>query len=157
MKAQDGSVATLLDSNLPSLCLIVTGSRDWLDRRSVWNPLNQVRRGYPGRRILIRNGKARKGVDHLVSRWTERYAHLGIEEDPHRADWDIHGNQAGFLRNQEMVDAGADFLMAWANPCTKNAPWCPKVIHPSHGTAHCVDRAKEAGIRVLFSPLGMSW
>lgn len=154
MNTQDAEPATQLNAN-PAFVLGVTGSRDWTSRRSVWLPLNQML--WHHRRLIVRNGKARKGVDRLVGEWTERFPDHLVLEDPHPADWGRHGNQAGFLRNQEMVDAGMDALMAWALPCRKNAPWCPPGRHPTHGTFDCVEKARAAGITVYFSPEGMSW
>lgn len=154
MNAQDAELAAWLSAN-PRFVLGVTGSRDWATRSSVWIPLTQMLRHR--KRLLVRNGKAKRGVDRHVSDWTARLPDHLVLEDPHPADWGRHGNQAGFLRNQEMVDAGMDALMAWALPCRKNAPWCPTGEHPTHGTADCVDKARAAGIPVYFSPEGMSW
>lgn len=155
--AQREPVGVVLDSNLPTLYLIVTGSRGWTDRPSVWSPLTGLVRANPGRRIVVRNGKCKKGLDLLVSGWTDRAARLGVEEIPYETDWDRFGNGAGHVRNQVMVDAGADLLMAWAKPCRLNRRWCPEGPHATHGTADCVGRARAAGIPVFFSPLGMSW
>lgn len=155
MEAQQQLMAVELDPNLSYFELIVTGSRDWLDRRSVWLPLNRLL-GHHGR-LLVRNGKAKRGVDKHVSDWCERFDDSLVLEDPHPADWDAFGFQAGFRRNQEMVDAGAGAVMAWANPCRKNGRWCPPGMHPSHGTADCVKKGRAAGIPIYFSPEGMSW
>lgn len=152
--AQDAELEAWLTAN-PAFRLGITGSRDWTRRSAVWLPLGAMLRHH--RRLLIRNGKAKKGADLLVSQWTARLPDRLAEEDPHPADWDAHGNQAGFLRNQEMVDAGLDALMVWANPCKKNSPWCPRGIHPSHGTADCVEKARAAGVPILFSPEGLNW
>lgn len=136
--------------------LIITGSRDWTDRRSVWTPLDRLR-GQHGR-LLIRNGKARKGADALVSEWCEENRRGGVTERPYPADWGGSGGKgAGFVRNGAMVDAGANAVLAWANPCRKNSTWCPPGPHPSHGTADCVRKARTAGIPVHFCPLGMKW
>lgn len=138
----------------PPFRLGITGSRDWTSRSSVWVPMNRMLRHH--RRLVVRNGKAKKGADRLVSDWTVRFPDHLVLEDPHPADWSL-GNHAGFLRNQEMVDAGMDALMVWANPCRKNGPWCPPGVHPSHGTADCVEKARAAGVTILFSSEGMSW
>lgn len=59
-----------------------------------------------------------------------------IEEYP--ANWDLHGNAAGPIRNQRMVDLRppADVLVA--------AP-----LGKSPGTRDCMARARKAGIRVV--------
>lgn len=58
--------------------------------------------------------------------------------EPHPADWDAHGKAAGPLRNQQMVDLGADVCLAFHRTGAGN-----------RGTADCVKRAREAGIRVV--------
>lgn len=146
-----------MNLNSPNFVVIVTGPRDWLDRRAVWRPLDLTLAHYGS--LLVRNGKAKRGVDSLVSEWTRLQKGHGVTEDPHPADWDTHGHQAGFIRNGEMVKAlpRADVVMAWGLPCEKNARWCPRGVHPTHGTADCVKKAREAGIRVVFSRHGMKW
>lgn len=154
MNTQDAELEAWLASN-PAFVLGVTGSRGWARRRSVWVPLNRMLSHH--RRLIVRNGKAKKGVDSHVSDWTALFPDHIVQEDPHPARWDLYGSQAGFRRNQEMVDAGMDALMAWALPCDQRKPWCPPGEHPTHGTFDCVEKARAAGITVHFSPEGMSW
>ncbi len=58
----------------------------------------------------------------------------GLPVEAHPADWSI-GKKAGPLRNQEMVDLGADLCLAFVAP-------------ESRGTRDCLRRAEEAGIPV---------
>lgn len=155
MDAQSQLEASKLVLNLPYFELIITGSRDWTDRRAVHLPLTRLLKRHG--RLLIRNGKNRRGADRIVSDWSSRFLDVLVLEKPYLPDWDTHGNYAGNLRNQDMVNAGAQAVMAWANPCRKNGRWCPPGEHPSHGTADCVERARAARIPVYFSPEGMSW
>jgi hypothetical protein len=60
-----------------------------------------------------------------------------ISTETHKADWTTHGKGAGPLRNQKMVDLGADIAVAYMH-------------EGSRGTADCVARAKKAGIEVLL-------
>lgn len=99
----------------------------------------------------------KRGVDHFMHEWSEMFDDSVVLEIPHPADWDLHRKAAGFVRNQEMVDARMDALMVWANPCSKRTRWCPPGEHPSHGTADCVERARVAKVPIHFSPEGMSW
>lgn len=57
--------------------------------------------------------------------------------DVHTADWTTHGKAAGPLRNQTMVDSGADICLAFYREGAGN-----------RGTADCVRRARTAGIEV---------
>lgn len=66
---------------------------------------------------------------------------LGLDVEPHYADWKDGGKSAGPKRNQEMVDAGADFCIAVHD-----------AIAWSKGTKDCVARCLMAKIPVfLFS------
>jgi hypothetical protein len=154
VNAQSDEMPTWFTEN-PAFRLGVTGSRDWASRASVWVPLDRMlaHRRY----LIVRNGKAKRGVDRFVSEWADRFEDHIVFEDPHPANWNAHGNQAGFLRNQEMVDAGLDALMAWALPCRRRRPWCPPGEHPTHGTFDCVEKARAAKVPIHFSPEGMSW
>lgn len=142
--------------------LAVTGSRDWWGRASVWTPLDRIRVRYD--EVIIVNGKAKDGLDALVSEWTEEYANEGVAEIPLPADWNNTQNDphfvrhlAGFVRNQKIIDERPDRLLVWANPCRRRKPSCPPGVHPSHGTADCVQRARDAKIPVSFCPRGMKW
>ena len=55
--------------------------------------------------------------------------------ETHPADWSTHGRAAGPIRNQQMVDRGADICLAFPTSS-------------SIGTWDCVRRAKAAGIPV---------
>ena len=154
MNAQRAELEAQLLAN-PRFVLGVTGSRNWTSRRSVWIPATTMLRHH--RRIAVRNGMCRRGVDRFMHEWAEKFDSSVVLEIPHVADWSPDNRAAGFLRNQEMVNAGMDALMAWALPCAKRTRWCPAGEHPSHGTADCVEKAREAGIPIHFSPEGMSW
>lgn len=159
MLLQEARQARELILNSPNpqrvLWIAVTGSRDWWDRRSVWTPLDHLRSRYD--HLVVFNGKAPKGLDCLVSEWTAMREGQGVFEVPFPADWDQHGWQAGFLRNGDMIKAGPDRLLAWAKPCRKPKRSCPPGPHPSHGTADCVQQARDAAIPVSFCPTGMNW
>ena len=71
------------------------------------------------------------------------HAHLhavarGWVVEAYAANWLLHGNSAGPIRNQRMVD-----LRPVANVCV-GAP-----LGKSPGTRDCMARARKAGIRVV--------
>lgn len=70
------------------------------------------------------------GADTLAARTWEDW---GGKTESHPADWTQHGKAAGPLRNQEMVDSGIDFLVAFPG---------------GRGTADMVRRAEAAGVPV---------
>lgn len=81
--------------------VIVTGSRHWTDRDSLWAALDAAKP------TLVVNGGAR-GADLMARGWAwENGARCHIFE----ADWHTHGKSAGMRRNREMADAYPDALV----------------------------------------------
>ena len=92
-----------------------------------WFPISPIDR------FVVVHGGAR-GADAWASDWT-RYQRYAVEE-VHPADWAKYGRAAGPIRNQEMVDAGADACFAFP-------------VIGSVGTYDCMRRARRAGIKTL--------
>lgn len=80
--------------------------------------------------ILIVQGGA-TGADRIAREWSKA---RGPEPVTFRADWDRFGRRAGRLRNEVMVAAGADFVVAFPG---------------GRGTNHCVETARLAKLMVL--------
>jgi hypothetical protein len=79
----------------------------------------------------IVHGSCPTGADFIAREW----AILNfLPDEPHPADWSI-GKKAGPLRNQEMVDLGADVVLAFP-------------VGASRGTRDCIRRAETAGLEV---------
>ncbi|AUV62018.1 hypothetical protein KIV63_gp26 [Mycobacterium phage SWU2] len=116
--------------------VLVTGSRDWRDRHSVWNALHQELIQFPDG-IVVVHGAAR-GADDIADRWAWGMHQMGypVRPEDHPADWNGLGKRAGIIRNQAMVDLGADVCHAFP-------------LEGSIGTRHCMSRAYAAGIRVV--------
>ena len=112
--------------------ILVTGSREFDNEDTIWEALGGFL-GDPSRTHMLVHGAAR-GADELARTiWTAN----GEFEEPHPADWGLYGKAAGSIRNQEMVDAGANVCLAFYKKGAGN-----------RGTADCVRRAKLAGIPV---------
>jgi hypothetical protein len=62
--------------------------------------------------------------------------HPDIIQEKHPADWNQFGKCAGFLRNYQMVQKGADLCIAFIVPGQSN------------GTMHTVEAARAVGIPV---------
>jgi ABC-type sugar transport system substrate-binding protein len=113
--------------------VIISGDRNWfcadLARRVI-------------ARLVARCGEvdivqgAADGVDRA---FVEAAYDAGCGVCSFPADWDRYGKKAGPLRNQEMVDAGADFVIA----VHRSLAW-------SRGTRDLVIRALAAGIPVYL-------
>lgn len=83
--------------------------------------------------IILMHGACPTGVDLVVDKWAERNL-IPVKRFP--ADWDKHGKAAGPIRNQQMVDKGPSYMIAFPSSGT--------------GTRDCARRADEAGIPVFI-------
>jgi ABC-type sugar transport system substrate-binding protein len=108
--------------------VLVTGGRDYKNKDALSAALRSATFGQDD--VTIVHGGAR-GADALAHQiGTEKGWRVVVSP----ADWDALGRSAGPMRNQQMIDAGADIVVA--------APG-------GGGTADCVRRAKRAGIPVM--------
>lgn len=110
--------------------ILVTISRDWdnydaIDEALIQAVGERIPTEYPD--VTVVHGASQ--MDWFVAGVAYGF---GMELEAHPANWRI-GKAAGFLRNQEMVDAGADLCLAF-------------IKNGSHGASHCAERAEKAGI-----------
>jgi hypothetical protein len=119
--------------------VLITGSREFVERTVIAAALSQVARENPGAIITVVNGGAR-GADSLSGAIARSYPGRLIEER-HPADWQLPDGsknwRAGFERNQRMVDLGADICLAFFHTGAKN-----------NGTRHAATAAAAAHIPV---------
>lgn len=73
-----------------------------------------------------------ESVDMVAEKWANLH---GIQTEPHSADWNQFGLRAGPMRNQEMINLGAEVVFAF--PAGK-----------SIGTRGCIKMAQKANIPV---------
>lgn len=134
--------------------ILITGSRAWSDAQlladtllDAWHDATQD--GYDS--IVIVHGGA-EGADTLAELWARGN---GLDFELHEADWeecapncppgpghrktnrrgDEYCPTAGHRRNQRMVDAGADLVVAF-------------LVGPAKGTRDCMRRAEKARLPV---------
>ena len=105
--------------------VIVCGGRDYADRSAVGGVLGMLRDG-----VTIVHGAA-PGADRLAA---VEATLRGLDVEAHPAYWNAYGKAAGPIRNQRMLDAGAELVIAFPG---------------GRGTADMVRRSREAGIVVL--------
>lgn len=125
------------------LVILVTGSRVYAEpgrmatgRKLIGDALAQAVRDAVADAVVVRHGCCR-GADMIADEWARAMQRLGrnVEIDGKPADWDRYGKAAGFIRNAQMVTAGADTCLAFP-------------VGTSPGTRDCITRAQEAGIPV---------
>jgi hypothetical protein len=108
--------------------VIVCGGRGYADADMVGVSLDAVARKHPNGLVIVQGGAA--GADELARDWCQS---RNVECVTYAADWEKHGRAAGPMRNQQMLDAGADGVVAFPG---------------GRGTADMVERAQRAGVPV---------
>lgn len=112
--------------------VLITGSRDWSDYLAVYRVLNSVcdefGLNYPPdeygntmpdpRKITVVHGACPQGADFWADQWCIGSFFLA---ERHPADWETYGKRAGFVRNAEMVNLGADLCLAFIRNNSKGA------------------------------------
>lgn len=97
--------------------LLVTGSRDWGNSAVVLKALRAVYSLDKPDKVLV-SGACPTGADRLAEVF---WSHFGGTIERHPANWELHGKSAGYIRNSEMVNAGADLCIAFIKNNSKGA------------------------------------
>jgi hypothetical protein len=113
--------------------ILITGSRDWKDRVVIANAIRQawIDADKPYRVTIVHGGA--RGADYIAGEFGKR---MRFDVEVHEADWSA-GKRAGYIRNQKMVDLGADICLAFIRNESKGATMCAKL-------------AEDAGIPVKY-------
>lgn len=106
---------------------LITGSRNFPDEDKVRMAMDAWADGY----VVV--GDCPTGADKFARQWCKD---KNIDYEVHYADWNKYGKAAGPLRNQAMIDAKPDLVIAFYHG-------------DSRGTRDCVRRALIARIPVL--------
>lgn len=106
--------------------VIVCGGREYADRERVFAVLDSTHAARPI--TVLMHGNAR-GADGLADEW----AAGKVQTATFTPLWEEHGRAAGPMRNQEMLDAGPDLVIAFPG---------------GRGTADMVRRARAVGVEV---------
>jgi len=107
--------------------ILVTGSRDWTDSQFV----DVILAGFLPDSVVLVSGACPRGADALCEDFARRN---GWTIERHPAKWNELGKRAGFVRNAEMVNLGADICLAF-------------IKNGSKGASHTARLAEAAGIR----------
>lgn len=134
-REEKGELARFLDS-LPGMPrrVLFTGSRTWEDEIAVFHVLYAIEQAveYASWPMTLVHGAYPWGLDNMASRMVYGRPRPWIEE-PHPADWPRFGRAAGPIRNQLMVNLGADACFGFR-------------LQSSRGTTDCLTKARIAGI-----------
>ncbi len=116
--------------------ILVTGSRHWSDPGVIADAIDMALAllGRPEQWTLV-HGACPTGADEMADTVAAFIGNDNVERHPAR--WDAEGKAAGPLRNQRMVDLGADICLAFHLP-------------GSRGTDDCIRRAQRAGIKTVI-------
>lgn len=122
----------------------MTGSRDIPAEHaeSVRGAISQMIRADMNRcePVTVIDGGCATGADAMARQLVRilRSLRYQVESETYPADWARHGKAAGPIRNQDMVETGADQCIAFFYEGAGN-----------RGTTDCAKRAEAAGIPVL--------
>ena len=86
-----------------------------------------------GTKLTLVHGACPSGTDAIADRWARRREDAGVIVETHQANWNQYKRSAGPIRNQHMVDLGADMCIGF-------------VYGASIGTRHTLSLARNAKI-----------
>lgn len=109
--------------------VVFCGGRRYADAGRVSAVMERLAREHRGRIVIIQGGA--NGADRLAA---QAAMELGLTCETWPADWTRYGRGAGPIRNQAMLDSGADLVVAFPG---------------GRGTADMVKRARAAGVPVV--------
>jgi hypothetical protein len=111
--------------------ILITGSRTWTDVSCIIEAITDVVResGVSKEDTVIVHGACPRGADAIADALAKQW---GVAVERHPADWSI-GRRAGFVRNAEMANLGADVCLAFNH-------------NNSNGTKMMADLTQKAGI-----------
>lgn len=124
------------------LRLLVTGSRHWPVPSLVRNDLHSWFILPEVTTLVVVHGACPTGADLFAQEFCDEYESWSpffgkdLIPEPHPAHWHTYGSAAGPIRNQEMVDLGADIVLAYP-------------AADSVGTVDCMTKAVAAGLTVI--------
>lgn len=112
--------------------LTVTGGRHYSDSAHVFRVLDEIHAAHPVTE-LVQGGAT--GADRFAKLWGDS---RGVKVRTFDADWKAHGNAAGPMRNQEMLE----YVLR------QDARRMLVAFPGNKGTADCVRRFVAAGVEL---------
>jgi len=112
--------------------LLITGSQTWVDEERIRHILGGL--GFNPAATTLVSGGCPKGADMMCE---NAALDLGWHVELHHADWTRFGKRAGYIRNAEMVNLGADMCLAF-------------IMNNSPGASMTAELAENAGIKTYI-------
>lgn len=94
--------------------VIVCGSRNWSDYKMVEEVISSLAIANPGLTVIQGGAKGADSLAALVCR------NNGIDCEVFTADWNHKGKGAGHIRNRQMLNSGADLVIAFKDDFNHN-------------------------------------
>lgn len=117
--------------------ILITGSRTWDDEDTIREAIGAIVAVQGPENVVVVHGACPQGADHIADRIAGSWGG-GMTVERHPADWRPNGRLdfgAGYRRNADMVNLGADVCLAFIRDGSK-------------GATHCADLAERAGIEL---------
>lgn len=128
----------MLANDEPPIRILITGSRDWADYNKIYEALALQDRCHEhsdcSHRYVLVSGHCPNGADVMAE---DVAKHFGWGVELHPADWRRYKGSAGFRRNAEMVNLGADVCLAF-------------IKNNSKGATMTAELAQKAGIETVI-------
>ena len=115
--------------------VIIAGSRTWDAYYKIHSVLNELAflADILGTGLTVKHGACPTGADAIADAWITDHQALQVKVERFPADWRKLGKRAGMIRNADMVDSGADMVVAFLRD-------------GSTGTSNTIQLARTAGI-----------
>ncbi len=84
--------------------VLVCGGRDYVNTSKIYETLDDI----DGITSIIHGGA--RGADSIAGQYAKD---RDLIEEVFQANWDLHGRQAGFMRNAEMAETAPDLVVAF--------------------------------------------
>jgi hypothetical protein len=109
---------------MPAIAIV--GSREGVPYQLVYELVEKLATKYNGNLTIVSGGA--RGVDRHAENAARRFR---VPTLIYNAEWEKYGKRAGFLRNEQIVDASDEVYAFWNGE--------------SRGTEHTINLARKAG------------
>lgn len=113
--------------------ILICGDREWTNESLMRQEIRRFSDMFGP--FLLVHGAAR-GADTMAGAICEE---MGFPVEAYPADWKRYGRAAGPIRNQQMLDTGPDFVLAFHGH-----------LNESKGTKHMVEIARKASVTTMI-------